>query len=233
MPTATELAALLATLAPALERDAVTALTFTAAEVDVIAEGGVAKRRERMVEADRVIGAMWTTAPRDALWVAIQDDKHFPMVEGLVDEQLPGTTPEVKVLYQRVDLPWPIADRQWVIEILNNRSLASATSGAVWERAWVPSPARGAEAETPDAVWVTVNDGGWLLTDAFGGTFMVYHARSVVSGNLPNNLATTWSYASVEEMLNGVVDQARKLEGHYDGAHEPVFRPDGSVIPPW
>lgn len=214
----------------AMDAHATYPLEFTPAELTEARAGEIVRRRERIDGADRVIGLTWTTASRDALWVAIQDDKHFSLVEGLIDEQLPGTTPDQKLLYQRIDLPWPFADRQWVIDVRNNHALWTATSGGVWERTWGLSDVRGATNETAEAVWVSVNDGGWLLADVAGGTLLVYHVRSVVDGNVPDELATQWCYATLDTLLRGIVDRAALVPAHYVSAHADLVRPDGTVI---
>jgi hypothetical protein len=205
-------------------------LEFTPSELADAAGGAIVKRRERIDGADRVVGVAWTPASRDALWIAIQDDAHFALVEGLVDEQLAGTTPAEKLLYQRIDLPWPFADRQWVIDVRNNLGLWRATDGGVWERTWGLSDARGAANEAADAVWVSVNDGGWLLFDVAGGTLLVYHVRSHVDGNIPNELATRWCFATLDDMLRGIIDRAASIPSHYVAPHEILQRPDGSPI---
>jgi hypothetical protein len=231
-PTVEELTRALEGWHPAVEAAAVYPIVFSDDELAEIAAGGVARRRERLEGADRVLGVTWTPASRDALWIGIQDDAHFTLVEGLVDEQLPGSTNDQKLLYQRIDLPWPFADRQWVIGIRNNAALWAATSGGVWERTWSLSDARGAAQESPDAVWVSVNDGGWLLADAAGGTLIAYHVRSVVDGNIPDEAAAQWCFSTLESMLLGILDRAGRVPGHYDASHAPLYRPDGTLIPP-
>jgi hypothetical protein len=229
-PDIEELTQALALANGALADHAVHPIELTPAELEVIAGGGVARRRESLDGADRVLGATWTPASRDALWIAIQDDKHFTLVQGLVDEQLPSTTDE-KLLYQRIDLPWPIADRQWVIAIRNNAALWEATGGTVWERTWSLSATRGATNESANAVWISVNDGGWLLADAAGGTLLAYHVRSVVDGNIPDEVAAQWAFATLESMLTDIVERAAAVPAHYHAEHVPILRPDGSVIP--
>jgi hypothetical protein len=215
----------------ALSSAAVYPIRLADEEIRAVARGEVARRRESLDGADRVLGVTWTPASRDALWIAIQDDKHFTLVEGLVDEQLPATTDE-KLLYQRIDLPWPFADRQWVIAVRNNARLWEHTEGAVWERTWDLSGVRGAQNEAADAIWVSVNDGGWLLADVAGGTLLAYHVRSVVDGNIPDELATQWCFSTLTGMLTDIVERAAAVPAHYDAAHEPLRRPDGSTIPP-
>ena len=198
-----------------------------------LAQGQVARVREDLPGADRVLGALWTDAPRDALWISILDDQHFDMVSGLFEEELPGTGALRKLLYQRLDLPWPLQDRQWVIDIRSNTALWARSAGAVWERSWtLADPSLEAHA-SPDAVWSTTNEGGWLLVDAAGGTLAVYHVRAEIGGNVPDEASTQWAWSKLDDLMQGTATRAKtQIPGHYDAAHYPIARPDGSVIPP-
>ena len=193
----------------------------------------VARVREDVPGADRVLGAIWTDAPRDALWIAILDDQHFDMVSGLYEEELPGTGALRKLLYQRLDLPWPLQDRQWVIDIRSNTALYARTGGAVWERSWTLGDPSLEPHASPEAVWSTTNEGGWLLVDAAGGTLAVYHVRAEIGGNVPDEASTQWAWSKLDELMKGTVTRAkRQIPSHYDAAHYVIARPDGSPIPP-
>ncbi|MCO4748334.1 MAG: hypothetical protein KC912_26300 [Proteobacteria bacterium] len=203
---------------------------WTEDELKGLAKGDFVKRRERLDGADRAIGAMWTGANLDELWVAIQDEEHAGLVKGLIDERLPGSTYQNKLLYQRIDLPWPFADRQWVIKVVNNQPLFDLSEGRCWERTWDVTPERGAKNETEDAVWVEVNDGGWLVADVAGGTLLVYHVRTVIGGNIPEDAATQWSMMTLGGMLKDLVALSYEMPEHYLSEHSVIRRPDGSNI---
>lgn len=218
---------------PAMKADARLPVTLPESAFAKLAQGEVARVREDLPGADRVLGAVWTDAPRDALWIAILDDQHFTMVSGLYEHQLPGTGALRKLLYQRLDLPWPLQDRQWVIDIRSNTALYARSSGSVWERSWTLGDPSLEPQSSPDAVWSSTNEGGWLLMDAAGGTLAVYHVRAEIGGNVPDEASTQWAWSKLEELMRGTVTRATtKIPGHYDAAHDPVARPDGSVIPP-
>lgn len=211
------------------------------ADLATIAAGEVARHRSHLDGIDRVVGATWSALPRDALWVAILDDTCDQLVSGLTERHLPPELPGQKILFQHVDLPWPFADRQWILDIRNNRPLYAATGGGAWERGWtladrqeqrrtqVPHPTLPAA----DAVWTPLNEGGWLLLDAAGGTLLVYHARADVGGAIPDDVATRFALATLRGMMRHVVQRAEQIPTHYDAAHAPLERPDGSVVPPW
>ncbi|MEQ1507370.1 MAG: hypothetical protein ABMB14_34395, partial [Myxococcota bacterium] len=170
---------------------------FTADEWARVARGDVMKRRERLDGTDRVLGVVWVDAPPDRTWIAIHDP-HGQYVDDVVHEELPGSTESDRILYQRIDLPWPLTPRQWVIRVRNNLGLIAATRGAVWERTWELSDQRGAAAELPHAVWLPVNEGGWFLVDAAGGTLLGYHVRTAVGGIVPDEAALRWSFAAMD-----------------------------------
>ncbi len=197
-----------------------------------LAAGRVARRRDKVDGTDRVVGLVWIPTSRDAAWVAVQDP-HGEYVEGFVDEELPGSTFDARLVYQRIALPWPLADRQWVILVKNNTALFGRTGGAVWERSWDLSPARGASVEKEGAVWLPVNEGGWFVVEAAGGTILGYHARTAIGGIVPDEAAIRWSFSTIEGMLGNLRDRASWALDHYEAGHDPLRRPDGSVIPPF
>ncbi|MEM6928131.1 MAG: hypothetical protein AAF602_14460, partial [Myxococcota bacterium] len=171
-----------------------------------------------------------TDADIDTAWIAVQDP-HVSVIDGFVEEWLPGSTIEDKVVYQSIDLPWTLATRQWVIRVVNNAPLREATGGRFWERTWDLHPARGAKAEKKRGVWLDVNDGAWLFVEAAGGTLVGYHARTVVGGIVPDEIATRWSFGKIGRMLRQVADRVPWVRSHYVGDHEPILRPGPSPIP--
>lgn len=230
VPPAAELAAAWEEHRAALQQHAVYPLRWTDDEWARVAKGKVARRRERLEGADRVLGMVWVDAPQDATWVSVQDP-HGSYIDGMVHEELPGSTFQHRILYQSIDLPWPLASRQWVIEVVNNAALRDATTGEVWERTWKLSSLRGATHEDPDAVWLPENDGAWMYVEAGGGTLLVYHVRTVVGGSVPDDLATRWSFSTLSGMLSGVRDRLPWLTTHYVAGHELIRRPDGQPVP--
>ena len=207
--------------------------SFSADELARLARGDTVRRREAAPGgADRVVAAVFTPLSRDALWVTIQDDKHDKLVAGLVEAETPGSTPADKLLYQRLDLPWPFEDRQWVIRIRNNPRVYAATAGRVWERSWTLADPALAPNPSPDGVWVPQNDGTWLLVEAAGGTVLIYEVRTVIGGAFPDDTATRWSLVTVEGMLRHILARAGGIDAHYGAGHAPFYRPDGSTIPP-
>jgi hypothetical protein len=206
-------------------------LRFDADAYQRLARGEVLRRRDRLDGTDRVLGMLWVAADLDTTWLAVQDPHGEDFVEGYIGEELPGSTFQSKLLYQRIALPWPLQARQWVIHVQNNQKLVRRTDGAVWERTWELSDRRGAAAEDPKAVWLPVNEGGWFLADVGGGTLLGYHVRTAVGGVVPDEAAVRWSFSTLSGMLTKIAGRAPTMRGHYSGDHEPVRRPDGSEIP--
>ncbi|MBX2799567.1 MAG: hypothetical protein KTR31_17960 [Myxococcales bacterium] len=228
-PTAAELEAAWEAWRPQLQTHAVYPFQFTDEEWAGVAEGKVVRRRERMKGTDRVMGLVWAPADIDTTWLAVQDG-HGQVVEGFVEELLPGSTFESKLAYQSIDLPWPLATRQWVIRVANNAALRKATGGKVWERTWDLSDQRGAKAEQDKAVWLKVNEGGWFFAEAAGGTIVAYHARTVIGGIVPDEVATRWSFSTLTGMLERVVERIPWVRSHYVGDHPPMLRPGSTEI---
>jgi hypothetical protein len=215
-----------------LDAHAVYPLRFDGAFWSKVAGGEVARRRDTLDGTDRVVGVILVPSARDVAWVAIQDP-HAGSVDGLVDEDLPGSTFARRVVYQRITLPWPLAPRQWVVEVVNNDALRDRTGGAVWERTWTLSDRRGAAAEVDHGVWLPVNDGGWIVLDAgAAGTLVGYHARTSIGGVVPDEAALRWSYGTLSRLLTDIRTRAERwVDGHYAGDHAPILRPDRTEVP--
>lgn len=216
----------------AIAANAVYPIAFSDDELRAAVSGEVVRRWEKLDGADRVVGLAFTPIHRDDLWLAIQDSDNWDgVVKGLTEEVLPGTTADRKLLFQHIELPWPLYPRQWVIEITNTRPLLAATEDRVWERTWTPSPARNGTKLDPSAVWVEVNDGGWTLVQTRGGMVVSYHGRTVVGGVVPDSFATRYAYATLSSMIEELFDRAADMDDHYSGDHPPILRPDGTAIP--
>lgn len=203
---------------------------FEPRELETLKKGKVVKRRTRLEGADRVLGAVWVDASRDHTWVAVQDDEHWDAVKGFYEEVLSGDLHHPKVAFQHLDLPWPFLNRQYTILIENNDALRESTG--IWERTWDLSDVRGATREEEGAIWVDVNDGGWVFAEVAGGTLLVYHVRTVIGGNIPDEAATRYAYATLGGLLRDAKEKAESMTTHYDASHDPIIRPDGTVVPP-
>lgn len=204
---------------------------WTDEEIQTLADGNIVRRRQQLEGADRVLGAAWAPVGLAELWTAVQDEWHWGHVQGLIEEQLPGCTFEDRLLYQRLDLPWPFKDRQWVIRVVSNGALWEATNRQAIERTWELDPTRGARAEAPDGLWVDVNDGGWFAAPVAGGSVVVYHVRAVVGGNVPEETASTWTLMTLGGLMKGLVAASAESRGHYVGDHPRVRWPDGQEVP--
>ena len=217
----------------AIAAGAVQPIVLQSSDFATAAAGDVAKRRISEDGPDRAVGLLWTPVDRNTLWIAVLDDIHDTMVSSLIEQRL-GLSPRGrKRLYQRLELPWPVVDRQWVIEIWNNTPLAEATDGAVWERPWdLASPALMPNPDA-DAIWVPMTNGSWFLMDAEGGTLMVYSARTTIGGAIPDDLVTRWAMATLDEMMEHIVDRAKRIPEHYGSQHAPVLGGDNQPIPPF
>ncbi len=199
----------------------------------VVSEGGIAKRRLVQEGPDRAIGVGWTPHPREAVWVAIIDDIHNTMVSDLTEHRLGQTPSGAKLLYQRLDLPWPFNDRQWTIEIRSDRAVADHTSNQVWSRSWTLSPNKAPQVATEDALWAPTLDGGWLVIDAAGGTLVVYQARTTIGGVVPDDVVTRWALSTLDEMMGNLFKRAAEIPSHYDASHESILGGDGQPITPF
>lgn len=219
----------------------------SAGEWAQVAAGDVVKRRIRGEPGvsggtvDRVVGLALVPPSPTQVWIGVLDDVHASLVEGLVEVQLPGTTPAKKVLYQSLDLPFPFHDRHWVLEIHSNAALHAATGA--WERSWSLDPrGPGALVDVPahllgkgeDRVWTPENDGGWLMVPVPDhGTLVIYQARTDIGGVVPDDLVTRYAMARLDELMAQTTALADRAPGHYVGNHHVIYGPDAAPVPVW
>lgn len=145
-----------------------------------------------------------------------------------------------------LDLPWPLADRYWTVDLSKSTDLAEASSGMLWEHRWelsdrgsdiaIDAARTGAFGEiTPErlreAVYTPVNRGGVLTADlGEHGTLLLYHLSTVIGGFIPDALVNAISRREVERFLEQAAERSAGMHDHYDADHEPVFGGDGRPI---
>ena len=215
---------------PAVADQSPVPIELTQADFQAIANSRIAKRRIREEGPDRAMGAMWVPVDRKLIWVAIIDDIHDQLVSSLTEKRLGLSEQGHKLLYQHLDLPWPVQDRQLVVQIQNNPSIAATTQGRLWERSWdLADPDRMKDPD-PSAVWVPMTNGAWLLFPVQDGTVVVYHARTTIGGRVPDELVTRWAMLTVDEMMEHIVERAQQISKHYIAGHEIIVGGDENPI---
>jgi hypothetical protein len=203
---------------------------------DEVAAGRIAKRG---TEGDTalVLGVGVLHVPRDTAWLSLTDDHLSDEIDSLTEVALQGAWAAPKVLYQRLDLPWPFADRHWVIALANNSHLAAVSP--VWERSWTLRPGGLAEARAHTdaarfdaAVAVSVNQGGWLLLPLSDGTTLgVYQARASLGGAIPDGAVDGYTRSSMDGLFAGVERNAARVRKRYGPGCSPQPGADGTAIP--
>ena len=200
------------------------------ADFQRVSEGKIAKRRLSQDGPDRAIGVGWTPHSREAIWVAIIDEVHNTMVNDLVEKRLGKDATGAKLLYQRLNLPWPFQDRQWVIAISNNRALSEASNGQTWERSWRLAEPIDGDPASPEAMWIPTLDGAWIAIPLEGGTLLIYQVRTTIGGAIPDEIVTRWAMSTLDEMLENVFSRAAEIPEHYTPGHEPINGGDEKPI---
>lgn len=197
-----------------------------------------AGRVGKVVLGDRgVAGFGWFAEPREAIWLSLTDDHLADDVAGLEDVILEGGWASPKLMYQRLDLPWPVLDRHWVLRMANNAALADV-SGA-WERSWQLEDARLDEARArtdaaafDGAMTMRANRGSWLLVPVpAGGTLGVYEAWVDLGGDVPVAAADAYAKSSLAGVFKGVREHVVDVAARYGPGCTPQPGADGVLIP--
>lgn len=198
-----------------------------------VAAGKVA--RPKVANGARGVGLL--ACSRAEAWLAVTDDHPVDVVAGLTQVAVRGAWATEKLLYQRLDLPWPFIDRHWVLHSVNNHALAQAAG--VWERAWDSDPTAlgGARALTDAAAFdaalpVPVNRGSWLLVTVDAThTLGVYTAEADLGGGVPASAAEAYTAATLDDLFRSTLADAIDLRHRYGPGCTAQPGGDGVVIP--
>jgi hypothetical protein len=199
------------------------------------------------------VGLALLSASRDALWIAAQDP-HTKVDPSLTEFVMRTIEGDQALWYGYMDLPWPIKDRQWVVESRNTHTLAARSGGGCWEHTWQLVPDGLGEARPliaagrapgvtlehlEQAIFTPVNHGSWHMAPVSGSKVLVaYQATSVVGGAIPDSLVVQLTMARLESVLRDLETRAHEwARVHYtevslQKGHGSVFGGAGEPIPP-
>ena len=200
-------------------------------------------------QPSRAVGYLLSTASMRDLWLACQD-VHFTQ-NSSAKEALINTYSDKKAdWFGYLDLPWPMSDRYWVVSVSNNATMAQATQNTQWEHPWKLKEnsiqlanqyanqgklqSMNIDAQmVQDAICTPVNQGAWIVIQIDNTySMLIYHATTVVGGNIPNDLVTQWVKSSLEDMLQ-TIDQKAKTDvtNHYVGDHYLITGGNNQPVP--
>jgi len=200
----------------------------------------IKKRGKGAGGAQRVDTIVWMPLDARLMWLAIHDDQHNNLNEGLVEEALLQEQDGAKVLYQSIGLPIPFEDRFWVIQITNNTEIYQATDRKVLERTWNLYPeglsmlSPKLQVENEGKVWTPANEGGWLVIQVGGqGCLVLYRVDTDVGGFVPDGFVGRFTLARMDELMTRMRAAAEEMPQHYNESHPRIVLPGGEEIPPW
>ncbi len=196
----------------------------------------------------RVTGYFLVDQPRLNVWLAALDNHLTEGNDMLLDYKISGHGGAGGKWFMHVNLPWPITDREWVIDTFKGLKVAEASDGFIWEQGW--DLADGGEKaarevvesgkvpglklkDHEDAIYVPVNYGGWVLaTIDENRTLMAYHVTSDVGGYIPDSWIATFAMAQLDGLLRKVADHSATIPHHYDANHYVLHDGLGQPIQP-
>ncbi len=190
-------------------------------------------------------------APRLLVWLALVPDSQEldgKFTRAVLAQGLDGS----KVRYQHINLPWPIKDRHWVIQVENNVDIAEASDGRIWERQWrLHSRGRqlidsaftdgtivGVTQRSLDrSVYLPTNRGSWTLFDLGQNRTLVAAFVDVrLGGLIPDRLVRGYTKRELAEgfaSLDGLIDRAHtnldRPSRIHDGWGRPISKNEAVV----
>lgn len=218
-------------------------------ELDELLRGEVVRRKVRgrpPANQDRVLGIVLTRLPRVQPWIVVTDP-HFATDTQYAGKKLDPPDANPVRSYGFLDLPWPVADRHWVVDVATNRKLAEKTEGRCWERHWDLS--RDGEklaaevyttaglpgtdpAKLSEVIYTPVNAGSWIFVQLPKGlTLVAYQLATQVGGDIPEEALHSFALQAMGQLMRGVISKAEGVGGHYDAAHATLPAGDGAPLP--
>ncbi|HMB67653.1 MAG TPA: hypothetical protein VKU85_00025, partial [bacterium] len=189
-------------------------------------------------ERHRVVAVYLIQKPMQDVWLAAMDphtkasDK---VTEFRIGPEADGRDPR---WYQFMDLPWPVENRHWAIDIHRNRELATATGNRIWEASWSLVPegrdlalrmAKAGETkpisrgDIESAVYLEANVGAWAMFALSSDlTLLTYQVTVVLGGLLPEGLTARFAMSELEDLCHTIADTAADYPEHYDAEHDPI-----------
>ncbi|MGQ0723501.1 MAG: hypothetical protein ACT4PE_18280 [Candidatus Eiseniibacteriota bacterium] len=209
----------------------------------VTGEGGEVEPKER----HRVVALYLIEQPRVNVWLSAMDP-HFIASERVIEVRIDDDGRGRSTWYQHMDLPWPVENRHWVIDVRKTPDMHRATGGLVWEQPWylVEDGQRVAEelaasGRTPglslgdvkDAVYLQANTGTWAMFALSPDlTLLTYQVTVVMGGLLPEGLTARFASRELQSLCHIVERNARTIPEHYAEGHDPVMGGDGQYVTP-
>jgi len=211
-----------------------------------LVEGKVLKQRFKNEQGDLALGMIVSSEPLRDLWLGSLDPD-FDIVRNVRSYIFPTPPDAVTRWYGLVDLPFPFADRHFLITTVLNKAIEASSVGRIWERAWhlepdgvatmAPLVAAGKVAGVDTAmfdkaIYTPVNYGAWFFVRLDErDTLVGYSCATVVGGDIPEGLVTQHVLSGLDELLRTVVARAKEMPQHYRGAHPLLVGGDGEPIP--
>ena len=201
-------------------RDAKDAPKITASQMRAVLQGepfGGVKIVEE-VAAGLGYGAMLFPVGVDTIWATLTDEDTLDGELGLSVSAIVGGSRyrDGRLLFQTLDLPFPIQDRYWVTKISHNERLFEASHGAMWELSWTDAgvdldlSTSAYQSEVKEATKVAWTTGAWLLIPlGEDRTLVEYFAWSDPGGNVPRRLASKLVGRQVRTTLRNVLQLAQ------------------------
>ncbi|MEZ4650728.1 MAG: hypothetical protein R3E97_18490 [Candidatus Eisenbacteria bacterium] len=185
--------------------------------------------------------------PREVVWLsALSPDltEDGPVIE------VPLSDPAKREyrVYQRITLPWPIKDRQWVIDVDVDVEASSRTGGLAWVQWWTLArdgedaarealekgivPGLGGD-DFGSAVYLPANTGAWIVMELSDGrTLLAYELTLLMGGWIPDALGRRFARAQLEGLLDEVAEFAPERAETYDPSRRVIFDGWGNPVEP-
>lgn len=195
-------------------------------------------------EIYRVVGYIVVPQPRLLVWAATlaTTTQH---ASRLTEIPIQFDDAGGALWYQYVDLPWPFADRHWMIQTEKRIGLARNTDQAVWEHSWslaedglnrslrLVASGKAGDIETAAAaraVYLPANRGGWIMRRMDpSSTLVMVHATAELGGRLPDGWVARYVKGQLNHVLGRLEGRSRAIAAQFDESG-PLFSGAGRTL---
>jgi hypothetical protein len=199
-------------------------------------------------ERHRVVAMYLIERPMVTVWAAALDPNAVPsdkVTEVRLSEDENGNSR----WYQLIDLPWPISNRHWVIDVRKHPDIAAATGGKTWEQAWylvedgeklayeITSSGQTDKisyGQAKGATYLEANTGAWATFEiAPHLSLLTYQVTVVLGGMLPEGLTARFAMGELDNLCRKVEARAFEMNDVYVDGYDVIYGGDGApLIPP-
>lgn len=168
------------------------------------------------------------------LWAVIIDRAHYHIfTKEITESRILDKMNDHFLTYIFIDAPFPISDRQQLLDCFANKELFNHSNKKMWEHYWKITEGQEKilaryNKNPKKAQLVQKNNGQWILVD-YGAhkTLVIAYSINNPGGSVPQSVVGLVAGDKLESAVNTMISWAqKKFTSHFTKDHEKILAPD-------